>query len=102
MTEDAINKVEMMLLTLIEKSEGRIEKTNDMIGKCLAVIDRVSGEYTIQIKKLQESRDELMRQNGDLIKMLERKNREYEVLNNQYNHLIDKMVGKSENNINVN
>lgn len=51
MTEDAINKVEMMLLTLIEKSEGRIEKTNDMIGKCLSVIDRVSGEYTIQIKK---------------------------------------------------
>lgn len=95
-----------MLSRLIEKSEDRIDRTNEMIHKCVILIDKLSGEYVTQLSKLQKARDHVLEENKLILKQMEDRNKEYEVLNKKYDMLVDKMLNinsrTSENNINVN
>lgn len=93
------------LIGLVERSENRIDRTNEMISKCVSIIDRVTTEYTTQLDELQKNRDALVDENKRLISLLEESKKDYDILNKKYDSLIDKMISmssqRSENNINV-
>lgn len=99
--EEIINR----LILLNERSEARIDKTNDMICKMVSTIDKVTNVYTSQLTKLQEVRDELVSQNKKLIKITEDCRKESEYANRRYDTLLEKLFAlkqnHSENNINV-
>lgn len=63
---------------LIERSEMRVDRTNEMICKLVRVteanlqmLNKIVEEYTRQIGHLQQSRDELVQQNSILLKIIE-------------------------------
>lgn len=90
---------------LIVRSESRIDRTNEMVFNLVNVINKITEEYVLQINKLQDSRDSLISQNQQLIKLMEERNKEVELVNKKYDSLLDKLVSMkncSENNINVN
>lgn len=90
---------------LIVRSESRIDRTNEMVFNLVNVINKITEEYVFQINKLQDSRDSLISQNQQLIKLMEERNKEVELVNKKYDSLLDKLVSMkncSENNINVN
>lgn len=94
--------------TLLEKSETRIDKTNDMVCKLAAIIDKLTNEYCKHLEKLQDTRDELTKQNKDLLKLVESCRRESELTNRRYDTLLEKTLlmsnfsnGRAENNITV-
>lgn len=90
---------------LIVRSESRIDRTNEMVFNLVNVINKITEEYVLQINKLQDSRDSLISQNQQLIKLMEERNKEIELVNKKYDSLLDKLVSMkncSENNINVN
>lgn len=106
MSESEYNEIIRTLIDLVERSEKRIDKTNDMISKCVGLIDKVTSEYTSQLSKLQEVRDEVVKQNTALLKAIDDKEKKFELINHKYDVLIDKLMSihqmnKSENNINV-
>lgn len=96
----------LKFIELLERSEERIDKTNDMIFKMVATIDKLSAEYTKQLTKLQEVRDEVVAQNRELIKLAEACKKESEYSNKRYDTLLEKMFwlknNSSENNFNIN
>jgi len=66
---------EETLLLLLEKSEQRIDRTNEMICKLAdatstmnSTLLLITKEYTRQLDKLQKCRDNLAKLNEDLIK----------------------------------
>lgn len=102
--DEVIEKMTQLLV----KSEERIEKTNDMICKLVTTIDKLTDEYSKHIDKLQDTREELIKQNNNLLKLVESCRRESELTNRRYDTLLEKSLlfsglnnGKSENNINV-
>ena len=84
--EEVINKV----VHLLDQSENRIDRTNEMICKMVSTIDTLTNEYTTQLSKLQEVRDELVGQNKALIKVAEDCRRESEYANKRYDMLLEK------------
>lgn len=93
------------IVKLLERSEERIDKTNDMICKMVTTIDKLTNEYTRQLAKLQEVRDEVVDQNKELIKLAEDCKKESEYSNKRYDTLLEKMFAlkqiRSENNFNI-
>lgn len=66
------------LASLVEKSESRIDRTNDMICKLAAITDqtqklvvKLTEEYTRHLKNLSKCRDALLQQNETLLRMHE-------------------------------
>lgn len=55
------------LLTLLAKSEARIDKTNKMVNKLVDVCAILTGEYTKHIDSLVVCRDRLIKQNDGLV-----------------------------------
>lgn len=102
--DDIIAKI----TTLLEKSETRIDKTNEMVCKLASTIDKLTNEYGKHLERLQEARDELVKQNKELIKLVESCRRESELTNRRYDTLLEKTLlmsnfsnGRAENNITV-
>lgn len=93
--DSLVEKISLLLI----RSEERIDKTNEMIQKCVNVIGKLTDEYTKQLEKLQAVRDEVVNQNNTLLSMLQKSEEKYE-------RLLDKTISlakdkKSENNINL-
>lgn len=91
---------------LLLKSEARIDKTNDMIFQCVGMVNRICTEYTNQISHLQEARDECLKQNGELLKLVTSLQKEIESYNKHFDTIVahfmgSTMSGGSENNITV-
>lgn len=66
--------------TLLEKSEARIDRTNEMVCKLVSVVESLSKTYTAHLGSLSSCRDELVKQNSKLIEHsenLERMMRDY-------------------------
>lgn len=106
MDSDEYDSIMEKLTELVIRSEERIDKTNNMIEKCVAMVDKLATEYASHIKSLQNARDEVIRQNTELIKCLRSKEELLEYTNRKYDLLLEKTFGimsknSSENNINV-
>lgn len=67
-----------MLLRLLERSEERIDRTNEMIGKLADACRSVENAYTAHVGSLQTSRDTSQKDNAKLIAMLDRVTRSAE------------------------
>lgn len=105
--EISITDLYSELVNLVEKSENRIDRTNDMIAHAFTLLDKITLEYTKQVEKLQNVRDELLLQNKSLLKQIESMRTENENINKRYDSLLERMFmmqnkNGSENNINVN
>lgn len=90
---------------LIVRSENRIERTSEIIKQCVNIMDNITTEYSSQLKHLQESRDELLLQNKELLRLLHEEQRHNSLLSEKFNEVVDKMLLTSKlggNNINVN
>lgn len=64
---------------LLRRSEERIDKTNEMICKLVetsnnmaAIINKITAEYSLQLEKLQASRDKILAQNSALLALLDK------------------------------
>lgn len=64
-------------VVLLERSEERIDKTNEMVCQLAAtsnnmimMLDKITAEYMRQLDKLQNSRDEILEQNRMLINLI--------------------------------
>lgn len=106
--EDFYKRVDKKFTELLIKSEDRIDRTNDMICECVKVIDKLTTEYTTHLKKLQESRDELLAQNKSMVELLAKSEALVEYTNKRYDLLLEKALNiaanknnGSENNINI-
>lgn len=64
-----------MFLNMLEKSEGRIDRTNMMIEKLVDACKLVEAAYTSHVSSLQTSRDISQRNNAKLITANERMTR---------------------------
>lgn len=95
-----ISKLEELLI----KSEERIDRTNDMVCKCVNVVNQLTQEYSTHINKLQESRDEILKQNGALLQHIQNLQKEIDNGNKRFDSVLNRlfsMGNNSENNITV-
>ena len=60
---------------LLASSEGRIDRTNAMIGKLTDACRSVENAYTAHVESLQKSRDTSQQANADLVKTCDRLSR---------------------------
>ena len=67
----------MELTHLIERSEQRIDITNDMINKLTSVISNLTITYDNHLKQLEESRNEIIKQNTKLIELVAEEKKSY-------------------------
>ena len=67
-----------MLLRLLERSEERIGRTNEIVGKLADACRSVENAYTAHVGSLQTSRDTSQKDNAKLITMLDRVTRSAE------------------------
>ena len=61
-----------MFLSLLEKSESRIDRTNSMIDRLVDACKSVENAYTSHVGSLQSSRDTSQKNNAKLIALLDR------------------------------
>lgn len=106
MIDKDIKDVVLKMSDLIEKSEIRVDRCNDIIGKAYVLIDKITTEYTRQLAELQNARDELAHQNSELIQIVKESKAQLEYSTKRYDLLLEKVFGmvhkgSSENNINV-
>lgn len=92
---ELVDKITILLI----RSEERIDKTNEMVSKCVSVIDKLTNEYTRQIEKLQAVRDDMIEENKTLLNMIQKSEDKYERLLDRTLTLAN--ANKSENNISV-
>lgn len=101
-----IETLYLKLVELVEKSEDRIDRTNDLISYSFKLLDKITLEYTKQVENLQKVRDELLSQNKGLLTQIESMRIENENINKRYDSLLERMFimtkNASENHINVN
>lgn len=101
-----IETLYLKLVELVEKSEDRIDRTNDLISYSFKLLDKITLEYTKQVENLQKVRDELLAQNKGLLTQIESMRNENENINKRYDSLLERMFimtkNASENHINVN
>lgn len=94
------------LIELIEKSESRIDRINEMVLNLTKVMGEMTTTYTHHIAKVTDSRDELIRQNSRFIEVLEAVRQESANVNVRYDALLDRYERLAErktasNSINV-
>lgn len=77
---------------LLVQSEDRIAKTNAMIDHMVEYLGRLTGEYSRHIDSLSASRDEVIKQNAELIKEVSVRSKEIEILNHQIDGLIKQLI----------
>lgn len=88
----------MELMTLIEKSELRIDRTNKIVAMLAEVSKRISDSYMQHINTLCINRDKMLEQINRLTAMLAEERRRNDAL---WQHLLTKH-SPATNNINVN
>ena len=86
------------LMTLIEKSELRIDRTNKMVAMLADVSKKISESYMQHINTLCINRDKMLEQTSRLTAMLTEERRRNDAL---WQHLLTKH-SPATNNINVN
>lgn len=86
------------LMTLIEKSELRIDRTNKMVAMLAEVSKKISKSYMQHINTLCVNRDKMLEQINRLTAMLAEERRRNDAL---WQHLLTK-PSPATNNINVN
>ena len=86
------------LMTLIEKSELRIDRTNKMVAMLAYVSKKISESYMQHINTLCVNRDKMLEQINRLTVMLAEERRRNDAL---WQHLLTKH-SPATNNINVN
>lgn len=86
------------LMTLIEKSELRIDRTNKMVAMLADVSKKISESYMQHINTLCINRDKMLEQISRLTAMLAEERRRNDAL---WQHLLTKH-SPATNNINVN
>ena len=86
------------LMTLIEKSELRIDRTNKMVAMLADVSKKISESYMQHINTLCVNRDKMLEQINRLTVMLAEERRRNDAL---WQHLLTKH-SPAANNINVN
>lgn len=86
------------LMTLIEKSELRIDRTNKMVAMLADVSKKISESYMQHINTLCINRDKMLEQINHLTAMLAEERRRNDAL---WQHLLTKH-SPATNNINVN
>lgn len=96
---ERINELVDKITILLIRSEERIDKTNEMVSKCVSVIDKLTNEYTRQIEKLQAVRDDVIEENKTLLNIIQKSEDKYERLLDRTLTLAN--ANKSENNISV-
>lgn len=100
---------------LLEKSEERIDRINDMVLNLTKsaenqrqIVTMLTEKYTKHLDDLSKNRDEITRQNSELIKFIDRQQNQIEHNDKRIEILFEKMLDKynaihnvSESNINV-
>jgi phage shock protein A len=88
---------------LLEQSEKRIASTNDMVRslaesstRLQGIVERLTNEYTKHLDTLTSNRDEVVKQNGELIKLVAKTNQMYEDTAKRYDRLFECFESHSE------
>lgn len=103
MTEDLLNAVISKFGELLEQSEKRIEKTNEMVCKLAnacehnnSVVEKLINEYSMHLDGLKQNRDALAEQNGRLIQIVHNAQQQSMNAEERNRILFDKLIDKMQ------